>query len=95
MTGSTVRLWAMKAANALVGQSPKQGALPMLYAATASAIDGGEYVGPGGLLNMRGAPEIQRSSEISYDQSRAERLWEVSADLTGVTDDLERSAATE
>jgi NAD(P)-dependent dehydrogenase (short-subunit alcohol dehydrogenase family) len=95
MNGSTVRLWAMKAANALVAQSSEQGALPMLYAATASAIDGGEYVGPGGLLNMRGAPEIQRSSERSHDRSRAERLWEVSKDLTGVTFDLERSATAE
>mgnify|MGYP006281165475 FL=1 len=82
--GSTLRLWTMKAANALFGQSATQGALPMLYAATEAGIDGAEYVGPGGLLNMRGAPEIQESSAASYDEAAADRLWTVSEDLTGV-----------
>ncbi|WP_276302114.1 oxidoreductase [Halorussus lipolyticus] len=95
MAGSTVRLWAMKAANALLAQSQEQGALPMLFAATAGGIDGGEYVGPGGFMNMRGKPEVQRSSTISYDRDRAERLWEVSEELTGVTYDLEREATAE
>ncbi|UPW02182.1 oxidoreductase [Halorussus gelatinilyticus] len=95
MSGSTVRLWAMKAANAVFAQSAEDGALPMLYAATAPEIDGGEYVGPGGLFGMRGSPEIQRSSEISYDRNRAERLWRVSEELTGVTYDLERSATAD
>jgi NAD(P)-dependent dehydrogenase (short-subunit alcohol dehydrogenase family) len=95
MTGSTVRGWVMNAMNALFAQSAEQGALPMLYAATAPEIEGGEYVGPGGLLNMRGPPEVQQSSEISYDQSRAERLWAVSEDLTDVTYDLEAAALAE
>ncbi|QKY20895.1 SDR family NAD(P)-dependent oxidoreductase [Halolamina sp. CBA1230] len=86
--GSTLRLWMMKAANALLGQSATQGALPMLYAATEDGIDGGEYVGPGGLLNMRGAPEIQESSAASSDEAAADRLWAVSEDLTGVEYDL-------
>ncbi|NEU58822.1 oxidoreductase [Halorussus sp. MSC15.2] len=88
MAGSTLRLWAMKAANAVLAQSAEQGALPMLYAATAPQIEGGEYVGPGGLMNMRGPPSVQQSSDVSYDRERAERLWEVSEDLTGVTYDL-------
>ncbi|WP_128477271.1 oxidoreductase [Halorussus pelagicus] len=95
MRDSTLRLWAMKAANAVLAQSAADGALPMLYAATAPEIEGGEYVGPGGLLNMRGAPEAQRSSEISYDRNRAERLWEVSEELTSVTYDLERPATAD
>jgi NAD(P)-dependent dehydrogenase (short-subunit alcohol dehydrogenase family) len=95
MRGSTLRLWAMKAANAVLAQSAEDGALPMLYAATAPEIEGGEYVGPGGLMNMRGPPEVQRSSERSYDRNRAERLWAVSEELTGVTYDLERSATAE
>ncbi|WP_135852307.1 oxidoreductase [Halorussus salinus] len=95
MSDSTVRLWAMKAANALLAQSAEDGALPMLYAASAHDIEGGEYVGPGGLLNMRGPPEIQRSSEISYDRNRADRLWRVSEEATGVTYDLERSATAD
>ena len=83
-SGSTIRLWAMKAANAVLGQSAETGALPLLYAATESGIDGGEYVGPGGFMNMRGPPEIQASSAASYDEADAARLWDVSEELTGV-----------
>ncbi|MFB6151738.1 MAG: oxidoreductase [Haloarculaceae archaeon] len=92
--GSRVRRAFMNAANALFAQSPEGGALPMLYAATAEGITGGDYVGPGGLLDMRGAPETQRSSERSYDEEVAERLWAVCADETGVTYDLERAVTT-
>ncbi|WP_435076271.1 oxidoreductase [Halococcus sp. AFM35] len=81
---STLRLWGMQAANAALAQDAETGALPMLYAATAPDIEGGEYVGPGGFQQMRGHPEKQRSSDRSYDEATAKRLWEVSAELTGV-----------
>jgi NAD(P)-dependent dehydrogenase (short-subunit alcohol dehydrogenase family) len=90
--GSTVKLYAMRAANAVFAQSAEQGALPLLYAATAPAASGGEYVGPGGLFDMRGHPEPQRSSDKSYDEDRAERLWSVSEAETGVTYDFEALA---
>ncbi|MCD2198362.1 SDR family oxidoreductase [Halobacterium sp. KA-4] len=86
--GSRLRLLAMKAANAVLAQSAEAGAWPLLYAATHPSIDGGEYVGPGGLLNMRGHPEEQQSSERSQDEATARRLWSVSEDLTGVSFDL-------
>jgi NAD(P)-dependent dehydrogenase (short-subunit alcohol dehydrogenase family) len=86
--GSTLRLYMMKVANAVFAQSAEQGAWPMLYAATSETITGGEYVGPGGLLNMRGAPDLQRSSDRSYDPDVAAALWSLSEDLTGVTYDL-------
>lgn len=86
---STLRLWGMKAANTLVAQDAETGVLPLLYAATAPDITGGEYIGPGGFMEMRGHPEEQRSSDRSYDESTAKRLWKVSEELTGVTYDLE------
>ena len=95
MRGSTLRLWAMKAANAVLAQSAERGALSMLYAATAPDVDGGEYVGPGGFMNMRGRPAVQQSSDVSYDRHRADRLWEVSEELTGVTYDLRQSATAD
>lgn len=87
-SGSRLRLWMMKLANAVFAQSAATGALPMLMAGTDSAVDGGEYVGPGGLMNMRGAPEIQRSSDRSDDEGLARELWDVSVDLTGISYDL-------
>jgi NAD(P)-dependent dehydrogenase (short-subunit alcohol dehydrogenase family) len=84
MRGSRVRLWAMAAMNALLAQDAATGALPMLYAATRPGIDGGTYVGPTGFMGMRGPPEIQRSSDRSYDEEAAGRLWALSEELTGV-----------
>jgi hypothetical protein len=74
----------MKVANTVFVQSAESGALPMLYAATADAVEGGDYVGPGGLLNARGPPEIQRSAGRSDDERTAKRLWRVSVEETGV-----------
>jgi len=88
MAGSTLRLWAMRLSNAVFAQSAASGALPMVYGATAPDVAGGGYVGPGGLMNMRGAPTVQRSSDRSYDAETARRLWAVSEELTGVDYDL-------
>jgi hypothetical protein len=60
----------------------------MLYAATED-VDGGSYVGPGGLMNMRGYPEVQESSERSYDELTAGELWRTSEELTDVEYDFE------
>ncbi len=87
--GSTLGLLGMKIANAVIGQDAATGVLPLLYAATADDVDGGEYVGPGGVGNLRGQPETQRSSERSYDERTAGRLWDVSENLTGVHYDLD------
>jgi NAD(P)-dependent dehydrogenase (short-subunit alcohol dehydrogenase family) len=93
--GSTVKLYAMRAMNAVLGQSAEVGALPLLYAATEPGVDGGAYIGPGGLFDMRGYPEPQRSSDASYDTDRAERLWTLSEDMTGVTYDFDAPAGAE
>lgn len=82
--GSRLKLWGMKAANALFGQSAERGAWPTVFAATHPGIHGGEYVGPGGIMNMRGSPEIQNSSDRSLEGDLAERLWERSEEWTGV-----------
>jgi NAD(P)-dependent dehydrogenase (short-subunit alcohol dehydrogenase family) len=91
--GSRLRLLAMKAANAVFAQSAERGAWPLLYAATHPDVDGGEYVGPTGFLNMRGHPGPQDSSDRSYDESTARHLWDVSEDLTGTAFDLPEPAS--
>jgi len=88
MMGSTLRTVGMRLANAVLAQPAAQGVLPFLYAATMPDASGGEYYGPGGLANMRGAPERQRSSKRSYEEGTAYRLWSVSEEQTGVGYDL-------
>ncbi|MFB6185015.1 MAG: oxidoreductase [Haloarculaceae archaeon] len=90
---SRLRYWGMKAANTLFAQSAERGALPMLYAATADGVGGGEYYGPDGFMHARGYPERQQSNDESYDETRARRLWDVSEDLTGVEYDFESLVA--
>lgn len=90
--GSVLRLWAVRVGNVLFGQDPADGALPMLYAATADDVDGGDYIGPHGFLNVWAAPAKQRSSDRSYDEAVAARLWSVSEELTGVSFDVDALA---
>jgi NAD(P)-dependent dehydrogenase (short-subunit alcohol dehydrogenase family) len=77
--------WRMlRILNPFIGQKPAMGALPTLYAATAPDVQGGDYYGPGGWLELRGPPTRVRSSDRSYDTAVAARLWTVSEELTGV-----------
>ena len=83
--GSKARMGLMKVANTVFGQSARQGALPLLYASVGPDVQGGEYYGPDGFMNMRGAPEKQSSNAASRDEADAERLWAESEALTGVS----------
>ena len=70
--------------NKVFAQSAKQGALPILCAATLPGVPGGSYLGPDGFLEMRGYPKFTRASSAAYDQNLASKLWEISCELTGV-----------
>jgi NAD(P)-dependent dehydrogenase (short-subunit alcohol dehydrogenase family) len=74
-------------------QSSEMGALPTLRAAVDPTVKGGEYFGPGGFREMRGAPVQVKSNDLSHDHVIAERLWEVSERLTGVHFDFAPKAA--
>lgn len=82
-SGNSVKKLFMKGMNKVFAQSAAKGALPMLYAATSKKAESGDYIGPDKLMNMRGYPEKQESSDASYDQDTAEELWAVSEELTG------------
>jgi hypothetical protein len=57
--------------------------IPDLTGKTATA--GGEFFGPSGLMEIRGFPKRTTSNPLSHDVAIGERLWNVSAQLTGVT----------
>jgi protochlorophyllide reductase len=62
----------------------ERGALPLLYAATAPDIRGGEYVGVSGPGEVRGWPKITRAQRRAYDRDLRERLLARSEAVTGV-----------
>jgi NAD(P)-dependent dehydrogenase (short-subunit alcohol dehydrogenase family) len=72
----------------VLGQSAHMGALPTLYAATAPGIPGGSYIGPDGFGEQRGHPRIVDRSAAAKNQADAQRLWELSEDLTGIASPL-------
>ena len=77
--------WRMvRLLNPVIAQKPKMGALPALYAATAPDVQGGEYYGPRGWLELRGYPARVKSSGRSHDMAVATRLWTISEELTGM-----------
>jgi NAD(P)-dependent dehydrogenase (short-subunit alcohol dehydrogenase family) len=71
------------AGNRLIAQDADGGARPTLYAATAE-VPGDSYTGPGGFLEVRGAPKLVDRSAAAKDIGVARRLWNVSEQLTGV-----------
>ena len=73
---------------AALGHAADQGALPPLYAATMPGLEGGVYIGPDGLGELRGHPHPVSPNRAARDEAVAARLWEVSEELTGVRFEL-------
>ena len=84
MEGSTLMERIFALGNRLLAQDAASGALPMLYAATASDVRGGEYFGPDGMGELWGAPKRVASNGRSRDTAVAARLWSTSEELTRV-----------
>jgi NAD(P)-dependent dehydrogenase (short-subunit alcohol dehydrogenase family) len=83
--GTSLAARAMGVATRLLAQPAPQGALPVLYAATAPGVQGGQYFGPDGPGEWRGRhPRPVAFSAAAHDQTAAARLWVVSEELTGV-----------
>lgn len=67
----------------LVG-TPHSGALPALLAATSPDVETGRVYGPSGPGHMGGGPGLQDLPRTMRSPEDAERLWQLSEDLTDV-----------
>ncbi|MFC5665367.1 oxidoreductase [Kitasatospora misakiensis] len=67
-----------------LAQAPDQGALPQLFAATAPDVESGQFIGPGGMAELRGAPKVVQLAPSAADAETGKRLWELSERLTAV-----------
>ncbi|NRB56835.1 MAG: SDR family oxidoreductase [Salinicola sp.] len=74
---------AFKLVMPLVSQSADQGARPTLHAALADDVRPGDYFGPNGFSETRGAPKRAHRSAAARDRAVEDRLWKVSCELTG------------
>jgi NAD(P)-dependent dehydrogenase (short-subunit alcohol dehydrogenase family) len=84
MSGARVMERLSELSNRFVAQSAAMGALPLLYAATASDVCGGDFIGPDGVAQNWGYPKKVQPSRRARDAAAAAKLWEISATLTGV-----------
>jgi NAD(P)-dependent dehydrogenase (short-subunit alcohol dehydrogenase family) len=84
MTGSSLAGRMMSLANRVAAQSAEMGALPSLYALTADDVQGGDFVGPGGPMQIWGYPTKVEPAAMAKDTELAAELWAVSQRLTGV-----------
>ncbi|WP_367048640.1 SDR family NAD(P)-dependent oxidoreductase [Streptomyces sp. Je 1-332] len=62
---------------------PSQAAWPLLRAATEPHVTGGEFFGPGGRWEWSGPPVLVRAARRACARRAAERLWQLSQQLTG------------
>jgi NAD(P)-dependent dehydrogenase (short-subunit alcohol dehydrogenase family) len=83
--GSAVGAWFARVGNRWLAQPAELGALPSLFAATASTVRNGDYIGPDGFREFWGHPRVVHSNAASHDAASQARLWEASEALTGVT----------
>ncbi|MFC4008418.1 oxidoreductase [Nonomuraea purpurea] len=65
-----------------------EGAKTSLYAATVPDLPGGAYIVPDGPLQIHGEPTRRTGEPALHDTETAQRLWQLSERLTGVTYDL-------
>ena len=82
--------WFMKASRPFMDrlvQGADMGALPTIRAAVDPQAKGGDYYGPGGFMEQGGYPVLVQSSKASHDLADAQKLWQISEELTGVTFD--------
>lgn len=69
---------------ALLIPRAEDAARPIVHAARDASVRGGDYYGPGGLLEIRGDTGRARLNPIARDAGVGRRLWKLSEAMTGV-----------
>lgn len=66
----------------LFSQKTSAGAECIVYAALEPSLNGGECIGPSGHAQRKGTPSLDRTMIAKYDENDAEKLWEISEEIT-------------
>jgi NAD(P)-dependent dehydrogenase (short-subunit alcohol dehydrogenase family) len=67
----------------VIGQSPADGVRPIIHAATAPGLTGGQLFGPKGFKEMKGPPGECAFAALVYDSELRGKVWEFSEKLIG------------
>lgn len=76
---------AMSFLNKFFAMPQEQGALPTLRAAIDENAQSGDYFGPDGWQEWKGYPIKVKPNDLAKNEKIAEKLWQVSEELTGVS----------
>jgi NAD(P)-dependent dehydrogenase (short-subunit alcohol dehydrogenase family) len=76
--------WLLQPLMKVIFQSSAMGALPSIRAAVDPDATGGQYYGPGGKGERSGYPVLVDSNSASKNEEDAQKLWEISEELTGI-----------
>lgn len=74
----------MKVSMKLVAQETDMGMLPSLLAAIDEKVEGGEFLSPNKLKEMRGYPELINPPKQALNIEGQEKLWKISEEMTKV-----------
>ncbi|WP_030715062.1 oxidoreductase [Streptomyces sp. NRRL S-237] len=83
LEGPTLNSRVAALGNAVLAQPTSSGALPTLYAATATGVEPDAFIGP--RFGWRGAPARSWRAGWTLDDTSGELLWAASERLTGVS----------
>ena len=84
LTRSWLGRKALALGDLLLAQPGEQGALCQLYAATATDVQGGDYIGPDGFKELKGFPRKVTSRPATHNRALARQLWDRLGTLSGV-----------
>ena len=71
--------------NRFFAMPPWKGALPSLRAACDPHVQNDDFYGPQGLTQLNGFPVKVKRNKLAQNQAIAEKLWNVSEELTDIT----------
>jgi NAD(P)-dependent dehydrogenase (short-subunit alcohol dehydrogenase family) len=80
--GSAGLRWAGKEIAHRIAQTPAQGARSTIQAISTD-LSSGAYIAPRGPFHQWGIPSVVRPVAKAVDPASAQRLWEMSVELTG------------
>ncbi len=64
--------------------TPDQASEPTMLAACGESVKNGDYYGPGGFMEIGGAPAPAKMNKLARDVETGKRLWSLTEEMTGV-----------
>ena len=77
--------WYQGKMEAWIVAKPEHAADPIIHAASADDVGGGDYYGPTGLFEIKGKTGKAKLNPLARDVDFGRRLWNASESLTGVS----------